>query len=160
MFCRDCTYDLRSLAEPRCPECGRVFDPTDPRTFALRPRTVASRWPFAVGLVAAAWPLITHTMFLATSLVARASLGHWPRPNFDYPGSVSVVAVTMRDASILTLVACQVTPIFAIVMCAYLAVRQQWRRSAIVLVVGLVAWAAFVPLIRFDPLMCFDWILY
>jgi hypothetical protein len=32
--CLTCGYDLRGLPEPRCPECGRGFDPDDPATFA------------------------------------------------------------------------------------------------------------------------------
>lgn len=31
--CLKCGYWLTGLAEPRCPECGRAFDPLDPRTF-------------------------------------------------------------------------------------------------------------------------------
>jgi len=31
--CLNCGYALRGLQEPRCPECGREFDPTDPNTF-------------------------------------------------------------------------------------------------------------------------------
>ena len=38
MYCRGCDYDLRGLPEPRCPECGRPFDPASPKTFRLRPR--------------------------------------------------------------------------------------------------------------------------
>lgn len=30
--CLTCDYPLLSLSEHRCPECGRVFDPADPRT--------------------------------------------------------------------------------------------------------------------------------
>lgn len=33
--CRDCGYALRGLADPRCPECGRGFDPGDPATVRL-----------------------------------------------------------------------------------------------------------------------------
>ncbi len=33
MHCLDCGYDLRHLTEPRCPECGRPFDPGDESTF-------------------------------------------------------------------------------------------------------------------------------
>lgn len=39
MRCLDCGYDLRELAEHRCPECGRAFDPAKPETYAgLPPR--------------------------------------------------------------------------------------------------------------------------
>jgi hypothetical protein len=34
MYCLGCFYDLRGLPENRCPECGRLFDPTNHRTFS------------------------------------------------------------------------------------------------------------------------------
>jgi len=37
MYCRRCSYDLRHFVEPRCPECGRAFDPADPRSYRRRP---------------------------------------------------------------------------------------------------------------------------
>src|SRR5437868_5161225 len=46
-FCRRCGYALLGLAaETRaCPECGRAFDPADPRTTARRPpRPALWRW--------------------------------------------------------------------------------------------------------------------
>lgn len=33
MHCISCKYDLSGLDGDRCPECGRQFDPRDPRTF-------------------------------------------------------------------------------------------------------------------------------
>ncbi len=33
MFCLTCLYVLDSLSADRCPECGRRFDRSDPRTF-------------------------------------------------------------------------------------------------------------------------------
>lgn len=42
--CIRCGYPLRDLAEPRCPECGREFDPGDPKTFRQgRPMSRLSR---------------------------------------------------------------------------------------------------------------------
>ncbi len=35
--CRGCSYPLEQLAELRCPECGRPFDPADPATFTRLP---------------------------------------------------------------------------------------------------------------------------
>ena len=45
MYCRRCWYVLDGLAECRCPECGRPFDPTMPRTYRTKPR---SRWWWSV----------------------------------------------------------------------------------------------------------------
>lgn len=33
MTCPACGYDLRTLSSGPCPECGREFDPADPRTY-------------------------------------------------------------------------------------------------------------------------------
>ena len=37
MYCRACYYDLRGQETPRCPECGRAFDPSDPKSFLEYP---------------------------------------------------------------------------------------------------------------------------
>ncbi len=34
-FCLECGYPLDGLRDPRCPECGRDFDPLDASTFAV-----------------------------------------------------------------------------------------------------------------------------
>ncbi|HYE19808.1 MAG TPA: hypothetical protein VEA69_15265 [Tepidisphaeraceae bacterium] len=36
-YCLDCFYDLRGLPEPRCPECGRRFDPARRGTVSRTP---------------------------------------------------------------------------------------------------------------------------
>jgi len=44
-FCRGCGYALIGLESRQCPECGRGFDPGNPRTFARRPpRGWIGRW--------------------------------------------------------------------------------------------------------------------
>ena len=40
--CLDCAYCLIGLTQPRCPECGRPFDLTDPSTYSTKPPFV--RW--------------------------------------------------------------------------------------------------------------------
>jgi len=42
-YCRGCGYNVRQLPEPRCPECGRAFDPADPRTTLAKPK-LATWW--------------------------------------------------------------------------------------------------------------------
>jgi hypothetical protein len=34
-LCWECNYSLQGLATPRCPECGRPFDPDDPATMNM-----------------------------------------------------------------------------------------------------------------------------
>ncbi len=46
-FCRTCDYSLQGLSELRCPECGRAFEPSDPRSYAARPWRVR-RWRLGV----------------------------------------------------------------------------------------------------------------
>jgi uncharacterized paraquat-inducible protein A len=45
--CLGCGYILEHLPEPRCPECGRQFDPNDAATYSFadqRERLLAVRW--------------------------------------------------------------------------------------------------------------------
>jgi hypothetical protein len=52
MYCRKCGYQLVGLSANRCPECGRVFDPTDPRTFHRRAREPGLwRWMRRIALL-------------------------------------------------------------------------------------------------------------
>lgn len=53
-FCRHCGYDLTTAASPVCTECGRGFDPADPRTFDPSARSRARRRWRRRGLAAAA----------------------------------------------------------------------------------------------------------
>ena len=45
-FCRRCGYELRGLPTPRCPECGRAFDPANPpaRSGPVRPTGTRHRF--------------------------------------------------------------------------------------------------------------------
>ena len=60
-YCRGCGYNLRGLTVPRCPECGRPFDPADPHTYRkhpirrwVRPVTRAAIFVFTIVLLLAA----------------------------------------------------------------------------------------------------------
>lgn len=66
-YCRRCGYALAAGADSRCPECGRAFDPMDPRTTSASPRghrltrglrrtTLLLAWGLGgVGVLATAW---------------------------------------------------------------------------------------------------------
>ena len=55
MFCRGCGYQLNGLTTPRCPECGRPFDPANRRTWRAKPKRrgvwVSARWVLLATMV-------------------------------------------------------------------------------------------------------------
>lgn len=57
MRCVGCGHILEGLPENRCPECGQVFDPDDPRTLAPPPER--GRWYLAA--MAVCWVLVVGT---------------------------------------------------------------------------------------------------
>ena len=72
-FCLGCGYPLRQLAANRCPECGRAFDPANPRTMSIRrPLRKWQRWL----LKPIGWPIIA---LVVTGAVGMAYLSRWPR---------------------------------------------------------------------------------
>lgn len=96
-FCLGCGYALTATAGSPCPECGRAFDPTNPRTTAASPRGHRLRMGLrrttlvllsglaAAGLLGVAWgftggdPLVTVVFGLpllipAIALVALVSI--------------------------------------------------------------------------------------
>lgn len=42
--CKNCFYIIDGLTEPRCPECGREFDPNDRRTYTTKPMFIWWRY--------------------------------------------------------------------------------------------------------------------
>ena len=40
-YCRQCGYELHGLDQPRCSECGRPFDPHDPRAYLTEPLPIS-----------------------------------------------------------------------------------------------------------------------
>jgi hypothetical protein len=72
MHCRKCHYDLRGLAELRCPECGTEFDPSRPETFLEKLPRQAGPVERAAGVVFVA---IILGSLIAVHLTAQMS-GH------------------------------------------------------------------------------------
>ncbi len=101
--CLGCGYILDHLPEPRCPECGRSFDPIDARTFRKGPRPL--RWPHALVIAGILYPWIVMVALYATWLVAAGELGRFPRPNRDDPESIGPVTDVARSATIVLIMA-------------------------------------------------------
>ena len=86
-FCINCGYPLRELtAGPtgyRCPECGRSFDPANPKTFRNTPQTRFARW--------LAKPIEWPVVFLAlTAAIGVMSVSRWKLASFA-PSTVDLV---------------------------------------------------------------------
>ena len=73
MFCRRCYAPLNVNESPRCPNCGRLFDPTKPLTFLQRP--FPSGRKMVVHLVATTFLGIVAAYVIALHQAAQMS-GH------------------------------------------------------------------------------------
>lgn len=104
MYCHNCQYDLRGQTDPRCPECGRGFDPCDPSTFdddasARRRRkwgqvgnkSAIAGWTFVLVCV---WGILVPARTMPNppisyGVVARSHLGGilttWLVAQYDHP---------------------------------------------------------------------------
>src|SRR5258708_9755694 len=73
-FCIGCGYRLIHLTVNRCPECGRAFDPDDPRTMSLgRPLWRWQRWL----LRPLGWRSIALALIGTAALVYLSHLPTW-----------------------------------------------------------------------------------
>ena len=74
--CLDCGYILDHLTELRCPECGRVFNPTNPWSYTGSPQSCR---PLLAATVCAALlqsaPILVYVEQLACVYVVLAVLG-------------------------------------------------------------------------------------
>lgn len=76
-YCRACDYPLGGVEPPKCPECGRAFDPADPATVSARPAARRRRWARRVMLLAGVFAL---WCVFGPSRVARFTWT-WPSEN-------------------------------------------------------------------------------
>lgn len=83
--CLGCDYQLRGLQVPRCPECGRTFDPNSPRSMNLgrrlpvwakrylAPHGREMLWP----ALAATLLILVHQVLLGPPVLFVVALGLW-----------------------------------------------------------------------------------
>src|SRR4051812_37735454 len=68
-LCLDCNYPLWGLPTPRCPECGREFDPLDSKSMNMgRSLTAFARWamgPLRWPVNVLSWVAMGYAMWMA-----------------------------------------------------------------------------------------------
>jgi hypothetical protein len=93
-YCRSCLHSLRGLTSNRCPECGRHFDPDDPRTTLSRPYHEVWEWIARLGRA-----LIRASVILATFAFAVSVMGvDRPRAPAIASGGFGIVFVAVAIA--------------------------------------------------------------
>ena len=104
--CLSCRYCLVGLSEPRCPECGRIFDPSDHRTFLDSNRRNA-----LIVLAGELWQRhrrrVIWTAVLAGAVLLSWVLFEWLEESFSFLFWVPT---------------------------AWLAFRRQWARAALAMI--------------------------
>jgi hypothetical protein len=91
--CLNCGYILEYLPEPRCPECGRGFDPDDARTYHL-PNSRGGRVLVFVSMASA----------LATiPAIAFLVVEEWLRVPRAIPGLLGFVALAGAVCSLIAI---------------------------------------------------------
>jgi hypothetical protein len=98
-YCLGCDYPLDGLAEFRCPECGRAFDPADPRTVnGGRPLGRLGRWLMRP----AGWPtLLPAAAASAVTMIATTAPTGWRLVAWPGVETLSALASPDRDLPLL-----------------------------------------------------------
>ncbi len=85
-WCSECGYRLDWLPQPRCPECGRAFDPDDPATWATRPK---SGWLTVLGTA----PIFLLSVVALVGLWKHCDAGHETAATVSFVGLAIMSAV-------------------------------------------------------------------
>ena len=75
-YCRHCRYDLRSVRNGRCPECGRTFDLHDPTTYRRVPGFDWAKFDLPRRLRRAAVMVLVAILFLSLFSLVTGSDGY------------------------------------------------------------------------------------
>src|SRR3954451_3720423 len=70
--CLSCAYVLEHLETPRCPECGRWFNPIDPYSYTRKPGFVWWKYWLPGALLSTLGGLLLAAIFLASNRLGFA----------------------------------------------------------------------------------------
>lgn len=103
MYCLGCYYRLDHLESSECPECGRGFDPSDPKTIAYSPKPKWPRWEcLLAALLLAVLFYLTYEWWALDGFWGKRRTVSW-NPHSD-PNYVPFVKALMRSREIMLVI--------------------------------------------------------
>jgi hypothetical protein len=158
MYCRKCGYSLRTVPPGACPECGRAFAPSDPKTFVDKWAPLRRSALAHTQLLLAIWPVLFLAVAYGSALDARASLGRWPQWPDDHTRwrTISPNLISLGNSCCTTLPVAALAALIVTGATAFPARRQglllwwSWRAA-----LALACWVGTWAMVRWDP----GWIL-
>jgi len=100
-YCRACNYNLHGLTVSRCPECGREFDPTNPKTYRSNPRRAWLRYvkraAYAVAAVVLVFTLVWLWFFWGWYSERQALAAMSVDPTSEYIWYAPIVSSWPKD---------------------------------------------------------------
>jgi hypothetical protein len=157
MRCLTCAYDLSASPAGPCPECGRPFDPADPRTYRSPESDARLARGFTVSIAILSLPplLFIASLHLAR-VAARVSIGHWPQPYIDDPKGIPETEPFLAVAMLAGLA---VLPCFAAAFIVWLVLVSMRPKHALpALLIFLTVWGGSFLLLLWDPADALAWI--
>ncbi len=159
MECLGCRYDLSGLTEPRCPECGRAFDRSDPSTFApaAARRASAHRMVWLAGWIGCG-PLGFVALMHLALVAARLELGRWPhRWGMDDPKELAGIGGTVYAIAQFGFLLIPLSLAGLGWPVAVLVWRRRWAHAVLAVLAFAGAWCVGFAFARWDPVDAGVW---
>jgi len=156
MNCLGCNYALVGITAGACPECGRAFDPDDSSAFCGERERAHFRTLRLIHLATTMMPLLGLVSIAATWIIASSSLGRWPRPMFDDPGSIPGIGWWYSVSGTLLEIGC-FTYFASVVLMLPLASMALQRRAWFALALHLALTASPILWVIIDPFEIQTW---
>lgn len=160
-YCKACGYPLDHLDQPRCPECGREFDPADARTYARMP-VPFPRWVGICANFSVIIPLVALASLYTAWVVAWFELGHRPRSSIDDPKFIGGAVDHVYPLVWPILNACGLlVPLGTLLLLVlfFMCLYSKRYAQGMWFLLLLLIWVSPILMLTFDPLRVLDWFL-